>query len=65
MPLLGVVPLRDIFGEMAFKEYFARVHSSGSTCVLLNRNIHNRERGKNYSVSSGTMNVLLIFKQTD
>ena len=63
VPLLSVVPLRDVFWEIIV--FFSSVHSSGKTCVFHNRNVHNGQRGKTLPFSSGKVTVLLHFKQKD
>ena len=51
VPLLSVVPLRGVFGEMAFKEYSAPVYIPLAKHVFShNRNVHNGQRRKTCTI---------------
>ena len=64
VPLLCVVPPRDVFGGNDIQRVlFSSVHSSGKTCLFHNRNVHKGQR-KTCTIFSGSkVTVLLQFKQ--
>ena len=51
VPLLSVVPLRGVFGEMAFKEYSSPVYTPLAKHVFSHyRNVHNGQRGETCTI---------------
>ena len=66
MPLLSVVRLRGIVGEMAFKEYTSPVyiHLAKHVFSTIKMNITD-SAGRPTPCSSGKLTVLLHFKQKD
>ena len=50
VPPLSVVPLRGVFGEIAFKEYSSPVYTPLAKHVFHNRNVHNGQRRKTCTI---------------
>ena len=66
VPLLSVVHLRGVFGEMAFKEYYSPVYTPMAKYVFSTIEIYITDStGRPVPFSSGKVSVLLHFKQKD
>ena len=66
VPLLSVVHLRGVFGEMAFKENSSPVYTSQAKHVFSTIGMYITDSaGRPVPFSSGKMTVLLHFKQKD
>ena len=66
VPLLSVVPLRGVFGEMAFKEYSSPVYTPLAKHVFSTIEMYITDSaGRPVPFSSGKVTVLLHFKQKD
>ena len=66
VPLLSVVPLRGVFGEMAFKEYSSLVYTPLAKHVFSTIEMYITDiTGRPVPFSSGKVTVLLHFKQKD
>ena len=66
VPLLSVVPLRGVFGEMAFEEYTSPVYTPLTKHVFSTIEMYITDNaGRPVPFSSGKVTVLLHFKQKD
>ena len=62
VPLLSVIPLRDVFEEMAFKEYSSAVYTPLTRHVFSTIEIYTTDSaGRPVPFSSGKVTVLLHF----
>ena len=64
VPLLSVVPLRGVFGEMTYKEYTSPVYTPLANHVFSKIEMYITDSaGRPVPFSSGKVTVLLHFKQ--
>ena len=66
VPLLIVVPLHGVFGEMTFKKYSSQVYTPLTNHVFSTIEMYKTDSaGRPVPFSSGKVTVLLHFKQKD